>query len=205
MNLQIPPEEFRRGYESFREHNPRDAMYKVASFLVLHFWGNFKEMSNGLGVLLLTWNQGYYRFGSLSFVNLEECLEDNSDIIGLFRNREIYSLSEYDKGKIKVLFDKFLVALRRIDNKGSNTRSPVAVAKALHLLSPKFFPLWDENIAKCYDCNYGSEPADKFYLFCEKMKTFAEIVNKYENNPEDVTILKLIDEYNFAKYTRKWI
>lgn len=204
--MQIPtPEEFLKGYESFREHDPRNAMYEVASFFVSHFWGNFREMSNGLGVLLLTWNQGYYRYGGLSFDELEECLENNWDAIEFFRNREIFSLSESDKVRVKDLFDTFLIALRRIDNKGSDTRSPVAVAKALHLLSPKFFPLWDETIANSYGCNYGSNPSDKFYLFCEKMKTFAETVNKYENNPEDVTILKLIDEYNYTKYTRKWI
>jgi len=206
MNLQIPtPEEFRRGYESFRENDPRDAMYKVASFLVSHFWGNFREMSNGLGVLLLTWNQGYYRYGGLSFDKLEECLENNWGTIEFFKSREIFSLLDSDKGKLGDLFDRFLTSLRRIDSKGSKTKSPVAVAKALHLLSPAFFPLWDESIANGYGFNYGTEPAGKYYLFCGKMKAIAETVGSYDNIPEDVTILKLIDEYNYAKYTKKWI
>lgn len=205
-DLQIPNrEDFRAGYESFRGHDPRDAMYKVATFLVSHFFGNFREMSNGLGVLLLTWNQGYYRYGGLSFDELEECLQNNWDTIKFFRNKEVLSLSESDRGRVKDLFDKFLIALQRIDNKGSDTRSPVAVAKALHLLAPGFFPLWDHEIALAYRCNYSKKPADKYLLFCDKMKTVAEAVKNYDNIPKDVTILKLIDEYNFAKYTKNWV
>lgn len=206
MNLQIPtPEEFLRGYESFREHNPRDAMYKVASFFVSHFWGNFREMSNGLGVLLLTWNQGYYRYGGLSSDELEECLESNWDAIEFFRNRDIFSLSESDEVRVKDLFDTFLIALRRIDDKGSDTRSPVAVAKALHLLAPRFFPLWDAAIAKAYKCNYSKNPAHVYLLFCGKMRTFATAISEYNDLPDDVTLLKLIDEYNYAKFTKEGV
>src|ERR1051325_5999064 len=45
---------------------------------------------------------------------------------------------------------EFLDALRICEGKKKGVGSPVGVAKALHLLAPGFFPLWDEKIAKAY-------------------------------------------------------
>jgi len=203
VHLHIPAaEEFRRGYEAFRLHEARDAMYKVATFLISHFWGKYLKMSNALGVLLLTWNQGYYRYGGLNFDKLEKCLKNNFNAIEAFRRQEIFSLNETHRATIIKFFQKLLEALKR---KGTHKKSPVAVAKALHLLAPGFFPLWDDKIARAYKCHYSKKPADKYILFCDKMKTIAQAVKNYDNIPNDVTILKLIDEYNYAKYTKNWI
>jgi hypothetical protein len=205
-NLSIPtPDEFIKGYESFRRHEARDAMYKVATFLMSHFWGKYREMADALGVLLLTWNQACYRYGSFSFDKLEKCLKNNWQTIEGFRVREIFSLSESDKDDIVKLFEEFLEALKIAEGKSKGEKSPVAVTKALHLLAPGFFPLWDDKIARAYKCHYAKNAVDKYFLFCDKMRTFAEAVRDYNNIPKDVTILKLIDEYNYAKYTKKWI
>lgn len=204
--MQIPnPEDFRAGYESFRTNEARDAMYKVATFLISHFWGKYLEMADGLGVLLLTWNQAFYRYWRFDFVELQKCLEGNWEKIEAFRKREIYTFTESDADDVKQLFTQFLDALGITQGKGKGRKSPVAVAKALHLLAPGFFPLWDNKIALAYRCNYSKKRADKYLLFCEKMKTVAEAVGSYGDIPKDVTILKLIDEYNYAKYTKKWI
>jgi len=61
--MNIPDrEEFLRGCEQFENREKRDAMYKVATFLIKQFWGQASEMADGLGVLLLTWNQAFYRY-----------------------------------------------------------------------------------------------------------------------------------------------
>lgn len=52
-------EEFKKGYKEYQKHEQREATYKVANFLVEHFWGNPEKMADGLGVLLLTWNQAF--------------------------------------------------------------------------------------------------------------------------------------------------
>lgn len=46
-------EELLKGCEQYRINEERDAMYKVATFLISHFWRNPTEVTNGLGVLLL--------------------------------------------------------------------------------------------------------------------------------------------------------
>jgi len=75
--IHIPSKkEFIRGIKTFERHEKRDAMYKVATFLVLQFWGKPSEMADGLGVLLLTWNQAFYRYGSFDFDELERCIRE---------------------------------------------------------------------------------------------------------------------------------
>lgn len=197
-------EELLKGCEQYRIHEKRDAMYKVATFLICHFWGNTTEVTNGLGVLLLTWNQAHFRYGSFSFENLEACLRRNLQIINTFRSRDRLSLSDEDESAIKGLFDQFLDAVKVVDGTHIGWRTPVGVAKALHLLAPDFFPIWDEKIAKNYNCNYSSEPAKKYFLFCKKIREVARVIQGYIE-PSKKPLIKSIDEYNYSKYTKHWI
>lgn len=204
-NMKIPNrEEFIKGCEEFEKHEKRDAMYKVATFLVSHFWGKPSDMADGLGVLLLTWNQAFYRYGIFDFDKLEECITNNFQKIENFRNRNIFSLSTSDEDDIKELFTKFLETLQIDSGKKQGTKSPVAVAKTLHLLSPNFFPLWDDKIARAYGCYYNENPAEKYVSFCKITKTIADEVRNYTSRL-DKTLIKLIDEYNYSKYTQGWI
>jgi hypothetical protein len=197
-------EEFLKGCEEFEKHEKRDAMYKIATFLVSHFWGKPSDMANGLGVLLLTWNQAFYRYGIFDFDKLEECITENLQKIEDFRNRDISSLSNSDEDDIKDLFNKFLEALQIESGKMQGRKSPVAVAKALHLLAPKFFPLWDDKIARAYGCYYNENPAEKYVSFTKITKAIADKVKNYISR-SDKTLIKLIDEYNYSKYTQGWI
>ena len=66
-NPRMNASELKAGYLAFQAHEARDAMYKTATFLVETFWGKPREMSDSLGVLLLTWNQAFYRYGLFDF------------------------------------------------------------------------------------------------------------------------------------------
>ncbi|MBI4758911.1 MAG: hypothetical protein HY871_02910 [Chloroflexi bacterium] len=203
--MDIPSrEEFHKGCEEFEKHEKRDAMYKVATFLVSHFWGKPADMADGLGVLLLTWNQAFYRYGMFDFDRLEKCITCNLPKIETFRNKHISSLSSSAVDDIKELFTRFLEALQINAGKMEGRKSPVAVAKALHLLAPNFFPLWDGKIAQAYGCYYNENPAEKYVSFCKIIKTIADEVRNYIDR-SDKTLVKLIDEYNYSKYTQGWI
>ena len=203
-NAHIPcREEFCRGIDTFQKHETRDAMYKVATFLISHFWGKASDTADGLGVLLLTWNQAFYRYGSFDFDKLEKCIADNFDSIENFRNRNISSLSNSDEDEIKLLFKRFLDALRVDSGENRIRRSPVAVAKAFHLLAPGFFPLWDYKIAQAYGCSYHGNPAEAYVSFCRITRSIADQLKEYVVRT-DKEVPKLIDEYDYSKYTRGW-
>ena len=203
--LNLNPSEFKRGYKAFQAREPRDAMYKTATFLVEHFWGQPRDMADGMGVLLLTWNQALYRYGSFDFGLLEEALRTNMPVIERVRPRDIQSLVRADEPTVKQLFLAFLDALRIKEGKKKDTKSPVAVAKALHLLAPSFLPIWDVKIARVYDCYYSPHPERKYVAFAYHMQALARQLQEHVPPACGRTFLKLIDEYNYAKYTKQWV
>jgi len=105
-------EEFIAGVEEFEKHEKRDAMYKVATFLVSYFLGNLSAMADGLGVLLLTWNQAFYRYGNFDLDKLEECIRKNLEKLEKFKGRDIITLSESDEADIKAIFNEFMKSLQ---------------------------------------------------------------------------------------------
>jgi len=179
-------------------------MYKVATFLVAHFWGQPADMADGLGVLLLTWNQAHYRYGPFDFDRLEQVITSDLPQIEVLRQRDIASLTIADSRAIQKTFVDFLDALRISEGSLKGRKTPVGVAKALHLLAPAFFPIWDDKIARAYDCYYEAYPEDKYVSFCRKIQMVAHMVGPYTTRT-DRTLVKLIDEYNYAKYTQGWI
>jgi len=198
--------EFEKGYRAFQQYEKRDAMYKTASFLIDHFWGQPSEMADSLGVLLLTWNQAFYRYGPFDFDALEKCISRNHHTLDGYRRRNILSYVPADDESIGILFEQFLSALEICEGKKVHTRSPVAVAKGLHLLAPSFFPLWDNQIARGYDCHYAYNPKGKYLIFIAKIKQVAEkLQGSIDMQATGKTLIKLIDEYNYAKYTKTWI
>lgn len=84
---------------------------------------------------------------------------------------------------------------------------PVGTAKCLHILAPAFFPLWDRAIARSYGLALGvsstGKNARRYFDFMGCAKKQIESLGGEKaigRNP-----LKAIDEYNYCKFTKKWI
>lgn len=197
-------EAFLRGVEEYEKREQREAVYKIAQLVVSHFWDNPSRVADGVAALLVSWNRAFYRFGLFSVDKLVKCSEDNADLLAHFRSRDIWSLSVGDADAIEGLFGAFLEALRIESGKSEGRKSPVAVGKALHLLAPSFFPIWDQKIARAYGCYYSSAPAQKYVHFCGITKDMAEVAQEYTSR-SDKTLVKLIDQYNYSKFTRGWV
>jgi hypothetical protein len=138
------------------------------------------------------------------FSALETALRAHMDTLAAFRRRDILSFHNEDRETVESLFSAFLDALKIAEGKSEGTRSPVAVAKALHLLAPAFFPLWDDKIAKEYKCRYAVNPGKKYLDFIAISKDMAEQVQGRVPTG-GASVLKVIDEYNYAKFTKQWI
>ena len=200
--------DFWQGVNEFRKHEQRDAMYKVATRLVKDYWGKHEEVTDGLGVLLLTWNQALYRYGMFDFSRLEQFLRRRDKELNTYRNRDIAEWADSDDQAVQDIFNELLNALISIGKDGVNRKSPVAVAKALHLLAPAFFPLWDIAIAKGYGCYwyYSEDASSKYIAFSKKITDFCNYLK--QNNVTDktgMTLIKIVDEYNYSKFTQQWI
>jgi len=198
-------DQLKAGVVAFEKNENRADVYFEALNYINYHWGTADEMAKGIKMLLDVWHLAFYRFGNFKFSLLVECIEHNLLPIDSFRKSAIADLSDQDEEKIKSLFNNFLDALR-----GGKRRSPVAIAKAIHLLAPEFFPLWDTDIAVAYGSwwVYSDFGALEYIPFCWKIKTVAKSVAScdcvFESSPKR-SVLKLIDEYNYSKFTKGWI
>jgi len=229
--VHITYDELFKGSQEFVRHEKRDSVYKIATYLISEAWNdkpNTPSIAEGLGVLLLVWNQAFYRHTSFDFDKLEDFINCNKERLQEFRKRCIFDLNPSDENLIKRLFNELLDVLSVKNKKGRVRKSPVAVAKTLHLIAPSFFPLWDDKIAKGYNCYWNSldEVCNKYFQFMIKMKGITEkLCKEYakdnnmdletaitqickacsQNMPFNKSLLKIIDEYNYVKYTKHWI
>lgn len=196
------PTQFGNGVHAYRKHE--DPTYRVATFLVERSWFEPPKLADGVAVLLLTWNQAFYRYGRPDFGRFEKFLARHARRFKSLRRRDISTFSAADTTAVRSLFTSSLKALEIAEGGSKGRRSPVAVSKALHLLAPSFFPLWDAAIARGYSCYYSRDPAAKYLRFMGFSKQIVtELRSTITPLLDGKTPLKVLDEYNYSKYTKK--
>ena len=162
-------------------------------------WGDPARMADAIWPVLCNWHADYCRWGSGDPTAIASAIKQKFDLINAFRSRAIDTLCRADEIKIRELFWEFRKATGRTNSKGFSGSSTGA-AKVMHLLGPHFLPLWDADIAKFYRC---ADDAFGYAEFCQLMKGFAATALTYFDKPDDRSILRRIDEYNWAITRRK--
>lgn len=185
--------------EAFEGSEPRDLFYRAATELVgLALRGQTSlSVTEALAVLLQTWNSAYYRFtpfDGLHFSDLDRVVIQHEGELAILRCRSIESLSGEDETTVQKLFADYEAVL-----------GPVGAAKGLHLLAPRFFPLWDRAIAKTYGLPLRARGKN-----AAQYRRFMEVTRRQykELGGEQAigqNLLKALDEYNYCKYTKHWI
>lgn len=181
----------------FEAYEPRDLFYRAATELVsLALEGKATlSISESLAVLLQTWNAMYYRFHPFNaehFRAFESLVSSRSSALAVYRSRGIVDLTADEFPAISDVFTAFETVL-----------GPVGAAKALHLLAPHFFPLWDRKIAK----SYGISLRPSGHNSAEYLRFMMIVVRQVEHldchgNREG--LLKRIDEFNYCRFTKGW-
>lgn len=184
--------------EAFEANEPRDLFYRAATELVdLALRGATSlSVAEALGVLLQTWNRSYYqyrKFDNAHFTDIEDLAVRHERTLAEYRNRAIDDLSDPDRTTVVAVFQDFERVL-----------GPVGAAKALHLLAPGVFPLWDRAIADAYGFALGKTGSngDRYWGFVLiAQQQYLELRREY---PSYDISLKSIDEFNYCKYTKRW-
>lgn len=192
-------EDIEAARQAFETIEPRGLFYRAATELVTLALDGKTSLSvaEALAVLLQTWNKMFYqyrRFDSQHFADIERLISDHHSILIAFRQRSIESLKQEDESEIVRVFKAFEEVL-----------GPVGAAKCLHLLAPRFFPLWDRAIAEAYGLplRQKGKNADRYYDFIRIVRGQVQSLGGEQTigrNP-----LKAIDEYNYCKYTKGWM
>jgi len=147
---------------------------------------------------------------------ISKCITESKNDLDKFRERKFESIDNLIplKDNIQDIFQKFL----------ESTGSAVASSKVLHILAPKFFVMWDTAIRAGYGLGVTYDKAEVkniYYLFlervqCELRKAIQSYADDYSINSVEAssalikvlsadgrkTLAKIVDEYNFVKFTR---
>ena len=185
--------------QSFETNEPRDLFYRSATELVGLALREPTRLAvaDALAILLQTWNKNFYRFhkafDAAHFAEIDSLLETHREELSAYRGRKIEDLSDADCNGVQALFADFEAAL-----------GPVGTAKALHLLAPTYFPLWDRTIAKKYgvplDGTYTKSGNYWSFMLTSKRQSRELIAMGYTGNT-----LKAIDEWNYCHLSKGWI
>jgi len=186
----------RRAHAMFEDEEPRNLFYKGAIFLIEHALQPLPTLTlaESLAVLLQTWNVQYYRFhGKFTqkrLVALEALLNKHMDALMSFRRQRLGD-AEVDERQVSRLFADFEREL-----------GPVGAAKALHLLAPSYFPLWDRAIAqKTYRLSLASPAATSYVKLMTLVWAEIEACGGWTAFTDDENAVKLIDELHYCTAT----
>ena len=209
--------------KKFHKGTPFDIIYVLLRHFLKKEGHNKMVCVGSVEILLQTWNMAWYR--SLKPRKKQRLTKE---ILYLLRKhykninvrRSISSLNQRDKKKISLLFNEFRKKL-----------GPVGTSKALHLLNPKFFPIWDNSIADHYHkylhkCNPQKHhpgkamSCDCYFQFCLDSKEILKAIPRRMRNelvkrdmknlrtranfPRfEYTLPRILDKCNYAGITER--
>lgn len=103
-------------------------------------------MAESPAILLQTWNRQYYRFPrhdrplgltQETLRDIEYLVDRHLDDVLPYRTRRLQSVNTADASRILPIFTAYEERLGR-----------TGAAKTLHLLAPRYFPLWETKITQ---------------------------------------------------------
>jgi len=186
----------RRAHKLFEEEEPRNLFYRAAIYLIDRAMQPEPtlNLAESLAVLLQTWNAQYYRFHG-KFTNhrltaLRTLLHTHMAAIAMFRGRHLGD-NVIDTQQVTRLFTDF-----------EREVGPVGAAKTLHLLAPRYFPLWDRAIAQTtYRLNLAAPAADSYIKLMGLVEREIEACGGWNAFRRDENAVKLIDELHYCTAT----
>jgi len=189
-----------RARELFEQHETRDLFYRVARDLLERTLGGQSDftLTEAVAVVLLTWNRRFYirkdtpAFDAQHVADIDDLLDRHGDALAAYRERSIESLCDDDEPAVESLFDDF-----------DRVLGPVGAAKALHVLAPRLFALWDRPIAEGAGVYLGKRGTNARLYWRWMLRTRAECLDLGGEAEWGVGLLKRIDELNYCRFTIK--
>jgi hypothetical protein len=196
----VSAEEFERATQEFRAREPRAVVYDAAQVLLAAAIDDYDHLSPAVAVaaLIQSWNFAYYKSiacDAAHVVDLEFALHSIWKDCVSFRERDIASFARVSDGP----------AVRHVFSVLERVLGRVGAPKAMHLIAPNFFPLWDNFIAPAYGLELGAvgQNSETYLEFMELVQRQAAEVRAVL--PARPDVLKAIDEYNYCRYSKSWI
>jgi hypothetical protein len=151
--------------------------------------------AEAIAALLRDWNSGYYRTrpGEIDklLTVLDGLLDRFDGALDGYAERSIVDLHDNEREAVGEVFEGFRGEL-----------GAVGASKALGLLAPDFFPMWDTRIRKRYGVHtvLPGQHVDTYWQFIVIAR---EQIRALDIDTLPPTPLKRLDEYNYYRFTLK--
>lgn len=186
-------EDLARARLAYERDEPRDLFYRVALAIILDAEAGRGQFSvvEGLAVLLQSWNLGYYRrarhpFDEAHYKAIGELLTANHTELMELRDRAIETMTDADRATVERLFDRFVAVL-----------GPVGSAKTLHLLAPRWFPIFDNYILQAF--RVWGRDGHAYWRFMTAIQAQVQMVGG--EAAAGLNVVKALDELSFCRFT----
>jgi len=180
----INKEEFKENLKKFDQLENRGSYYPMFHKMIEK---GFE--TEAFLFILSTWNFATFRYAMKDFDlnGFKKIVENLKPYFEKFKGKSIETIDFDDyKNDIQHIFQE-LSNIKGIQYTGAS--------KLMHLTIPEVFVMWDAYIRKVWGFKEGK--SDDYFNFLKKMQ---EEFKTFENS-KDRTLAKLIDEYNYVKYT----
>jgi len=157
-------------------------------------------------------------YDDITASNLKNCLVDvYQDLVAVQGFSILNFQNENNNERIERIFNRFWLYGSTI----AKNFGPTCTSKVLHIINPALFTMWDDAIRTNYWLNNRDviDSGRGYYNFLIEIKHIAEsLVNEFEQLHLDqdfnlwlsleldidppLSLVKLIDEYNFLTYTK---
>lgn len=181
--------EARRAYA---KAEPRDIVYAVSRDLIEQAYAGQSRYSRSesVALLLMSWNAVFYRPRPQKLLtlcdDLDRLVDKHARDIETYRGRLVSTYSEPDDAsRVAALYADFVSVLW-----------PVGSAKALHVLAPAFFPIWDTYIAAGFRLLI-TPPERSIGSYLGLM----QFVQRFAAQSQITDPVKALDEWAFVRFT----
>lgn len=183
----------------FYQAEPRDLFYRASRALIERSRqpGAELDLAESIAVLLQTWNRSFYRyrkgFTEQDFAGIRAFVEAYREELEAFSRRRLVDLSDQDRPVVRIVFSSV-----------EPTLGPVGAAKALHLLAPLFFPLWDRGMTLAYRIYLKpvGQNAESYLRWMDLTIGQIRALGGWDVIPGNP--LKAIDQFNYCVFARRW-
>jgi len=184
---------------------PRYFCYELATELIntakqanSKDWYQDENTIKGILLLLFTWNFAARKTKELNFDKVRQVLKKCKRELKELESYDIKNIDSDIEEKIKSVFKSF-----------KDLMGQTGASKALSLLNPKLFVMWDTKIRRYLKRNYpkyfkgigNGEKAENYLIFLFGIKNIIQDYSKEIKGKlsGDAIVAKKIDEYHYVK------
>jgi hypothetical protein len=182
-------DELHHAHAVYTEKEPTEYAHRLSRHLLE---GDAFTAGEALHALLRIWSP---KGPKTTPAGISAVLDKTADARAAFADRHIATLVVAEHHTVKVIYAAFKGAVGQ-----------VSAAKALSVLHPRFFPMWDTKIALAYlgwRWRTQGAPPEHYLLFMGY--AIEQCTTAVNEDAFGDTLLKVLDEWNYSIWTKKWL